>query len=463
VCRVKDGSGFIKDGIGFTLVRGVIRLLLAIFYRRIEVVGAERIPASGGLIVAANHHNSIVDAMILLAVVPRQLRALGKAQLFDHPLIGPFLRLLGALPVNRRQEAGDDPRKNDALFAATTQTLREGGGIVIFPEGRTQPEPVLLELRTGTARMLLAAGPTEVTLLPVGLVFEKPGIFREGRALVVIGEPVATRECVELARTDPQGAARKLTDSLGGALRSLIVEAKDLETLGLLEVAQGLWRTPGAAPTSVERVRWLQQASELHARLQKSAPERLTGYVQRLQAFIAQLGAGGFDLSTLDQPRTAPVAARFAARQSFALFVGAPLWLCGILIHGLPYALVGVALSLIPHTPEEDATDKMAAGLVLYPVFWCLEGWLAWHYGGGWGLASFVVLLAPAGLVALSWRQRVARVERGIRGYARILREPGLLGGLREERDRLRQELMALADEAQTGYAAREARQGGGR
>src|SRR5262245_20670691 len=122
----------------FRAVRGVIRLLLALFYRRIEVVGAERIPARGGLIVAANHHNSIVDAMILLAVVPRQLSALGKAQLFDHPLIGPFLRGLGALPVNRRQEAGDDPRKNDALFEATTRTLRNGGGIVIFPEGRTQ-------------------------------------------------------------------------------------------------------------------------------------------------------------------------------------------------------------------------------------------------------------------------------------------------------------------------------------
>jgi len=163
---------------------------------------------------------------------------------------------------------------------------------------------------------------------------------------------------------------------------------------------------------------------------------------------MAELAAGGFDLHTLDQPRTVPVATRFAGRQAFALFVGAPLWLCGIAIHGIPYALVGVALSLIPHTAEEDATDKMAAGFVLYPVFWCLEGWLAWHFGGGLALAAFLLLLVPAGFVALSWRQRVARVERSIRGCARILREPGLLARLREERDGLQQELMALADEA---------------
>src|ERR1041385_5858598 len=115
---------------GFAAVRGMIRMLLAVFYRRIEVIGA------------AHHHNSLVDAMILLAVVPRRLRTLAKAQLFDHPLIGPFLRLLGALPVHRRQEAGDDPLKNESLFAETTRTLRQGGGIIIFPEGRTQPGPV---------------------------------------------------------------------------------------------------------------------------------------------------------------------------------------------------------------------------------------------------------------------------------------------------------------------------------
>jgi 1-acyl-sn-glycerol-3-phosphate acyltransferase len=439
----------VKDGIGFSLVRGVIRLLLALFYRRIEVVGAERIPADGGLIVAANHHNSIVDAMILLAVVPRQLRALGKADLFDHPLIGPFLRLLGALPVNRRQEAGDDPRKNDALFAATTSTLREGGGIVIFPEGRTQPEPVLLELRTGTARMLLAAAPAEVALLPVGLVFEKPGIFREGRALVLVGEPVPAAECRALAQTDAKEAARRLTELLARALRELIVEAQDLETLGLLQTAESLWAPEGGARrASIDRVRWLQQAADFYRRLQGSAPERLAGYVRRLQAFAAELAAAGLSPRALDEPRSLPHALRFAGRQGFALFVGAPLWLCGILVHGLPYAGVGAALGLIPHTAEEEATDKMAAGLVLYPVFWCLEGWALWHYAGGLALLAFVLLLAPAGFVALSWRQRVARVERGIRGYARIVREPTLLGRLRGERDELLRELQQLAVEA---------------
>src|SRR5262249_3312351 len=134
---------------GYALVRGLARLLLALFYRRVEVVGADRIPREGALVVAANHHNSVVDALILVAVLPRRLATVANAPLFRPPLIAPFLRLLGALPVHRRQEAGDDPARNAALFAATTETLARGGAILIFPEGRTQPEPVLLALRTG--------------------------------------------------------------------------------------------------------------------------------------------------------------------------------------------------------------------------------------------------------------------------------------------------------------------------
>ena len=115
-----------RGGLGYRFVRGLTRLLLDLFYARIEVVGAEHVPATGPLIVAANHHNSIVDAMLLLVAIPRPVRTLANAPLFRHPLIGPFLHLIGALPVHRRQEAGNDPARNAALFAATTAALSRG-------------------------------------------------------------------------------------------------------------------------------------------------------------------------------------------------------------------------------------------------------------------------------------------------------------------------------------------------
>jgi len=64
---------------GYRLVRAVSRARLWLFYCRVDVVGRERIPAQGGVVVAANHHNSVVDAMLIVAVFPRPMMVLANA------------------------------------------------------------------------------------------------------------------------------------------------------------------------------------------------------------------------------------------------------------------------------------------------------------------------------------------------------------------------------------------------
>jgi 1-acyl-sn-glycerol-3-phosphate acyltransferase len=431
-----------KGAMGFMLIRALIRLLLLVFYRRIEVVGAERIPLTGPLIVAANHHNSVVDAMILLAVAPRRLRTLAKAQLFAHPLIGPFLRMLGALPVNRRQEAGDDPSKNDALFEATTATLRQGGAILIFPEGRTQPEPVLLELRTGAARMLLAAQgdptlPLAVTLLPVGLVFEKPGIFREGRAIVVVGEPMST----EAASSEE--AARVLTDRLATSLRSLIVEAPDREILRLITLVESL--APSAPADPLERMNRLKSTLVSYHWLAEHAPMPLAAFGDKLIAFARAMDEAGLPFGELPRVYSARTVLSFTFREMLTLLLGAPLAICGMMLHALPYGLTDATVRRIPHTDEEDATDKIAVGLVFFPLAWAAEAWLAHLMGGFPALAGLLILLLPAGFFALSWRERLQHVGQEASAFLRVLRNRDLPRQWMAMRQNLIAELEALA------------------
>jgi glycerol-3-phosphate O-acyltransferase / dihydroxyacetone phosphate acyltransferase len=435
-------------GAGYALVRGLSRLLLRLFYARIEVVGLENVPARGAFIAAANHHNSIVDAMIGIAVIPRRLRILANAPLFRHPLIGPFLRMMGALPVHRRKEAGDDPSKNAALFEATTAALGAGGAILIFPEGITQPEPSLQELRTGTARMLLAAETAapglEVTLLPVGLVFDRPGTFRAGRALVWIGQPVST----STAREGPQSsAARVLTDRLADALRAQIVEADDRRTLRLLRLVEDLRRDsgdPSAPQNEAERAAWLQGAMVRYRSLERIAPERVAAFRRDLEAYDAEAERAGVASEQLSRTYSFASVARFTLSEGAAILLGAPLALCGMAVHGAPYLLTILAVRLIPHTDEEEATDKIAAGLVLYPISWILEAWLAYRLGGGVALAVFLAALLPLGFVALAWQERLERVVPEARAFARFLADPGSSRRLRELRRRLVTELGSL-------------------
>jgi 1-acyl-sn-glycerol-3-phosphate acyltransferase len=438
--------------VGYRLLRRLAGLLLGLFYRQVEVVGAERVPAAGPLVVAANHQNALVDPMLLLAALPRRLRPLAKAPLFRHPLLAPFLWLAGAIPVHRRQDAGSDPAKNAAMFEAAAATLRHGGAICVFPEGLSQAEPTLMPLRTGTARIALAAaagsGGAGVTLLPAGLVFHEPGTFRTGWALVLIGEAVALADLAALYRTAPEAAVRQLTDRLAEALRGLIVEARDRERLRLMTVAEAIWRAEGGGADGVAaRADWLRRAARAYGHLAERAPDRIGRLAAALEGFAADVARAGATAGDLGGSYAPATVARYAAREAAALGLGLPFALLGLALHGVPYQLTRAVARLVGSSGDAEATYKLMAGVVLFPLAWLAEGWLAWRLGGGLFLGLFAVLLLPAGFFALGWWERLARVRRDTRGFLDFLRRRDLRARLLARRRALAAELTALAAE----------------
>jgi hypothetical protein len=85
------------------LVR-LVRFLVGLFYRRIEVVGLEYVPREGPLLLLANHNNGLVDPMVVLYALSRPVVFVAKSTLWKIPLLRSLLGLLGCVPVVRKGE-----------------------------------------------------------------------------------------------------------------------------------------------------------------------------------------------------------------------------------------------------------------------------------------------------------------------------------------------------------------------
>ncbi len=134
-------------------------------YARFDISGVDRIPASGPVLVAANHRSyfDVVALALVAARLGRPVRFLAKRELFDAPLIGQMARALGGIPVDRG--SGSDKPLREA-----TRALRAGEVVVILPQGTIPRGPAFFDRelrgRTGAARLAKATG---APVVPIGI------------------------------------------------------------------------------------------------------------------------------------------------------------------------------------------------------------------------------------------------------------------------------------------------------
>lgn len=195
-----------RGGASPRLYRTVRAALVPLFrgYFRFESEGAENVPKQGGAIIAPNH-KSFSDAFFVGVALPgRQIRFMGKRELFAGRF-GPTLLKLGAFPVDRGAS-------DELAIETARQILRDGGILVMFPEGtRVRDSDDLGVPKKGVARLAIETGVPIVPCAITGAEKLRRGAFvRPGKVRLVFGEPIWP----ETDAATPQSAGKLMDEAV---------------------------------------------------------------------------------------------------------------------------------------------------------------------------------------------------------------------------------------------------------
>lgn len=196
------------------------RLFMAFvrFYCRLDVEGIENVPHAGAFILAANH-SSHADTAVVFAALPRKLRqrvvaAAAQDYFFDKGVRQFVARVLfNVVPVPRHSTSATDPLRH------VVRALREGYGVLLYPEGTRSRNGELGPFRSGIGRLALDF--PKVPIIPVwidgtGKMLPKSGfpIPRPVKVQVRFGEPLKSERAWLADRSSWRFVANKVREAV---------------------------------------------------------------------------------------------------------------------------------------------------------------------------------------------------------------------------------------------------------
>ncbi|RYC11072.1 lysophospholipid acyltransferase family protein [Nocardioides zhouii] len=231
--------------------------------QRFQMTGTEHVPREGGVLLAYNHIGYVDFVYGGLAANPsgRLVRFMSKRELFDHRWVGPLMRSLHHIEVDRGEGV--------ASFHTAVDYLKRGEAVGIFPEATISRSMELKEFKSGAVRIAAAAGVPIVPVILWGtqrmMTKDHPRDFSRGTTIAIrVGEPMHVTGADAVAET------AELRARMAAMLAEVVADYPADEQ------PPGSWWVPasmgGSAPTPDEAI--VLDAAEKRERARKRAEKR---------------------------------------------------------------------------------------------------------------------------------------------------------------------------------------------
>ena len=322
-----------KD-LGYSILKPIVDWNAKHSYRKIEVTGKENIPRDGAVIIAPNHCNTLMDALVILQAFKDESVFGARADIFNKPFIAKIMTFVRILPMVRQRDGLRNVLKNNETQEIIVDTLENKVRFCMYPEGRHRPAHSLQTLGKGTFRAALAANSKFGDKMPVYIVptgIEYGDYFRyRSTCLITFGEAINVTEFVKgLNVENDVQMIEPLRKELASRMSKLITFIKDDEQLynkwaltKMLAADKGL--RYGDYGRSLHK--GMLANREIVADIEKACedkPEEMEKLLEKVAEFDKKRRKKGISIYSFRKKNEA----LNAAGKAFAALIGLPYWI----------------------------------------------------------------------------------------------------------------------------------------
>ncbi len=209
-----------------------------IFFRRIDLVGLEKLKSGKPAIIIANHPASFLDAMVLAVFLRRSIHFYVRGDIFAHPLAYRVLTMLHMIPIFSREHGVRNLEKNKRTFDRGRKLLEQGKLLLIFPEGFSRQSKQLEPFKKGAARVALQTAfeggkvnELQVQTVAINYTFHHLG----SNLLIRLGDSVTLETFEQQYKEFPAMAIANLNKAMSSIFQQNVIHVQDGSRTNLVE------------------------------------------------------------------------------------------------------------------------------------------------------------------------------------------------------------------------------------
>lgn len=371
-----------------------------IFYRKVYVLNADKIPKNAHVIFTPNHQNALMDALGPLCNIDKQLVFLARSDIFKKKAVASILYFLKILPIFRIRDGYSEIKKNTGIFQKTIDVINAKNGLVILPEGNHEGVHYLRQLKKGFARIAFqteeASGfSLDIKIVPVGIHYTDY-IKSRSDLYLNFGDPISVSDYYDLYKESPAKAINKITSDLAEEIKPLMVNIENNENYKLyVSLKDYYWDQMPVIKGDIKnkkanRLEAEQDIISVAQETEVQSPEDFEKLKNLTNTYTREINKYGFRNDLFCKP----VSLISLLFQSIGFVIGLPLLIYGLLVNIFPLGIVKYMENKIKD-PQFKSSFKFVLAIFIFPIFYLIQSILIIIFCQSFWIGLILIISMP--------------------------------------------------------------------